>query len=123
MPFYEYQCASCGHHAEIMQKVSDAPLRRCPSCGKNSLRKLISAPVFRLKGSGWYETDFKTDKERQRNLALERDKQPDAAAPKESTAESKPEEKPETKKPEQEKAPPPKSRRSAAAAKRKKRRE
>jgi putative FmdB family regulatory protein len=69
MPFYEYQCSSCGHHAEVLQKITDAPLRKCPACGKNALRKLVSAPVFRLKGSGWYETDFKGDKDSKRNLA------------------------------------------------------
>jgi predicted nucleic acid-binding Zn ribbon protein len=52
-----------------MQKISDAKLKKCPSCGKNALKKLISAPVFRLKGSGWYETDFKGDQEQKRNLA------------------------------------------------------
>ncbi len=69
MPFYEYECANCGHQAEVMQKISDPPLRKCPACGKSSLKKLISAPVFRLKGSGWYETDFKGDKDTKRNLA------------------------------------------------------
>jgi putative FmdB family regulatory protein len=69
MPFYEYQCPHCGHHEEALQKVSDKPLKKCPNCGKNGLRKLMSAPVFRLKGSGWYETDFKSDKDKQRNLA------------------------------------------------------
>ncbi|HSZ09737.1 MAG TPA: FmdB family zinc ribbon protein [Steroidobacteraceae bacterium] len=69
MPFYEYQCKSCGHELEAMQKVSDAPLRKCPHCGKTQLQRLMSAPVFRLKGAGWYETDFKGDKENQRNLA------------------------------------------------------
>lgn len=69
MPFYEYQCSHCGHLFEAMQKISEAPLRKCPECGKNMLKKLLSAPVFRLKGSGWYETDFKSDKERKRNLA------------------------------------------------------
>ena len=69
MPFYEYECRSCKYYLEVMQKSTDAPLTKCPSCGKKALTKLISAPVFRLKGSGWYETDFKTDKERQRNLA------------------------------------------------------
>lgn len=68
MPFYEYQCKSCGHELEAMQKVSDAPLRKCPECGKAQLNRLMSAPVFRLKGGGWYETDFK-DKDAQRNLA------------------------------------------------------
>jgi putative FmdB family regulatory protein len=69
MPFYEYQCPSCHHVAEVMQKISDAPLKKCPACGKAGIRRLISAPVFRLKGSGWYETDFKSDKEGKRNLA------------------------------------------------------
>lgn len=69
MPFYEYECSSCGHHAEVLQKITDAPLRKCPACGRNALRKLVSAPVFRLKGSGWYETDFKGDKDSKRNLA------------------------------------------------------
>jgi putative FmdB family regulatory protein len=69
MPFYEYECSRCGHHAEVLQKITDAPLRKCPACGKNALRKLVSAPVFRLKGSGWYETDFKGDKDSKRNLA------------------------------------------------------
>jgi putative FmdB family regulatory protein len=85
MPFYEYQCTNCGHHEEALQKVSDKPLKKCPNCGKNGLRKLMSAPVFRLKGSGWYETDFKSDKDKQRNLA----------GPEKE--ESKPETKPETK--------------------------
>jgi putative FmdB family regulatory protein len=74
MPFYEYECANCKFYKEVMQKVSEAPLKKCPSCGKNALKKLVSAPVFRLKGAGWYETDFKSDKESKRNLA---DKEPD----------------------------------------------
>src|ERR1700722_1978749 len=78
MPFYEYQCKSCGHELEAMQKVSDAPLKKCPHCGKPQLQRLMSAPVFRLKGGGWYETDFKGDKDNQRNLA----DRPEADAPK-----------------------------------------
>jgi putative FmdB family regulatory protein len=69
MPFYEYQCKKCGHHLEAMQKVNDAPLKKCPECGKSALQRLMSAPVFRLKGAGWYETDFKSDQEGKRNLA------------------------------------------------------
>ena len=68
MPFYEYECQACKYYAEVMQKISDTPLTRCPSCGKRALKKLVSVPVFRLKGSGWYETDFKSDKENRRNL-------------------------------------------------------
>src|SRR6186713_1448582 len=69
MPFYEYQCPHCSYHDEVLQKITDKPLTKCPSCGKKGLKKLMSAPVFRLKGSGWYETDFKSDKDKQRNLA------------------------------------------------------
>jgi putative FmdB family regulatory protein len=69
MPFYEYECAACRYYVEVLQKITDAPLKKCPSCGKLRLKRLISAPVFRLKGSGWYETDFKSDKENKRNLA------------------------------------------------------
>ena len=60
MPFYEYQCASCGHEEEVLQKVSDKPLKKCPECGKPAMKKKVSAAAFRLKGGGWYETDFKS---------------------------------------------------------------
>jgi len=96
MPFYEYQCGACGKAHEAMQKVSDPPLRKCPACGKSQLRKLMSAPIFRLKGSGWYETDFKSDQEKKRNLAVDKDdsakteaaktETPKAATPKADTA-------------------------------------
>ena len=59
MPIYEYRCYACGHELEAMQKMSDAPLVECPTCGKKALKKMLSAAGFRLKGSGWYETDFK----------------------------------------------------------------
>src|SRR3954464_15855095 len=68
MPFYEYECPKCGFHDEVLQSINEKPLTKCPSCGKKGLKKLMSAPVFRLKGSGWYETDFKSDKENKRNL-------------------------------------------------------
>jgi putative FmdB family regulatory protein len=80
MPFYEYQCRSCGHDLEAMQKISDPPLKKCPQCGKSQLQRLMSAPVFRLKGGGWYETDFKGDQDNKRNLA----DRPDADAPKDA---------------------------------------
>ncbi len=67
MPFYEYRCKACGHELEALQKMSDAPLTECPECGKPELVKLVSAAGFRLKGSGWYETDFKSGKKK--NLA------------------------------------------------------
>src|SRR5687767_9616960 len=69
MPFYEYECSNCKFYVETLQKISDEPLKQCPSCKKQALKKLISAPVFRLKGSGWYETDFKSEGEDKRNLA------------------------------------------------------
>ena len=68
MPIYEYRCESCGHELDALQKVSEDPLRDCPECESSALRRLISAPSFRLKGDGWYETDFKSDKETKRNL-------------------------------------------------------
>jgi putative FmdB family regulatory protein len=69
MPFYEYECTACKFYVEALQKISDEPLKKCPSCKKPSLKKLVSAPVFRLKGGGWYETDFKSEKEEKRNIA------------------------------------------------------
>ncbi len=60
MPIYEYRCSSCQAELEKLQKISEPPLVECPECGKDTLVKLISASSFRLKGSGWYETDFKT---------------------------------------------------------------
>ena len=92
MPFYEYQCPKCGHHEEVLQSINEKPLTKCPSCGKSGFKKLISAPVFRLKGSGWYETDFKSDKENKRNLAGT-----DKDEPKESKSEAKAESTPEKK--------------------------
>lgn len=67
MPIYEYACKSCGHTFDALQKMTEDPLTDCPDCGEPELKKLLSAPNFRLKGSGWYETDFKKDN--QRNLA------------------------------------------------------
>ncbi|MGH8177754.1 MAG: FmdB family zinc ribbon protein [Steroidobacter sp.] len=79
MPFYEYECTACKFYVEALQKISDEPLKKCPSCKKQTMKKLVSAPVFRLKGGGWYETDFKSDKEEKRNLA-EREEAPEAKA-------------------------------------------
>ena len=60
MPIYEYRCDACGHEMEVMQKMADEPLTECPECHKPALKKLVSAAGFRLSGSGWYETDFKS---------------------------------------------------------------
>ncbi len=64
MPIYEYRCNSCGHELEAFQKLSEAPLLTCPQCNKDSLTKKVSAAGFRLKGGGWYETDFKSGKKK-----------------------------------------------------------
>lgn len=61
MPIYEYMCQSCQHSMEALQKMSDAPLVDCPECGKPSLKKQVTAAAFKLKGGGWYETDFKNN--------------------------------------------------------------
>lgn len=120
MPFYEYECSKCGYHDEVLQKISDKPLKKCPSCGKDGLKKLISAPVFRLKGSGWYETDFKSDQEQKRNLAgadkeeAAKDSKADSKADK---ADAKTETKPETKAEKSESAKPSPVKTSAKPAK------
>ena len=90
MPIYEYACRRCDHQFDALQKMSDAALTECPGCGEASLRKLLSAPKFRLKGQGWYETDFKTGDKR--NIAGDSDKSTD------SNGDSKPADKKETKK-------------------------
>ena len=64
MPIYEYQCEACDHKMEKLQKLSDEPLKVCPICDEPTLNKLVSAAAFRLKGDGWYETDFKTGKKK-----------------------------------------------------------
>ena len=72
MPIYEYLCQACGKELEALRKISEEPLRDCPACGAASLQKKVSAAAFRLKGSGWYETDFKTGNKK--NLAGGADK-------------------------------------------------
>lgn len=69
MPIYEFECASCGHRFDRLQKLSDDDPTICPSCGAPQLKRRVSAPSFRLAGSGWYETDFKSDSDKKRNLA------------------------------------------------------
>ncbi|HEX7370206.1 MAG TPA: zinc ribbon domain-containing protein [Rhodanobacteraceae bacterium] len=83
MPIYVFRCENCGEKFERLQKLSDADPDVCPHCGaKHSVRRQVTAPAFRLAGSGWYETDFKSDKEKKHNLAG------DAAKP--AAADSKP---------------------------------
>ncbi|MGY3040204.1 putative FmdB family regulatory protein [Rhodanobacter sp. TND4EL1] len=68
MPIYEFECTSCGHHYDRLQKLSDADPSNCPVCGAPHLRRVVTAPSFRLAGSGWYETDFKKEGDKKRNL-------------------------------------------------------
>ncbi|PCJ88676.1 MAG: transcriptional regulator [Thiotrichaceae bacterium] len=86
MPFYEYQCSQCGHEEEVLQKISDKPLKKCAACGKSTMKKKVSAAAFRLKGGGWYETDFKSGNKK--NVAGE------AKADKKANEPKKPEKKP-----------------------------
>lgn len=71
MPIYEYMCEHCQHAMEVMQQINDSPLKQCPECKEKALRKIISAVSFRLKGTGWYETDFKNKTEPQKKLQSE----------------------------------------------------
>jgi putative FmdB family regulatory protein len=69
MPIYAFACAACGHHFDKLQKLSDPDPAACPECGAPAVERQVTAPSFRLSGSGWYETDFKKDGDRKRNLA------------------------------------------------------
>lgn len=64
MPIYEYRCKHCGHELDVLQKLSEPPVLCCPACNQDALQRMVSAPRFRLKGAGWYETDFKKDNRR-----------------------------------------------------------
>lgn len=68
MPIYAFQCAECGHSFDRLQKMSDPDPETCPSCGAHQVKRQLTAPSFRLSGSGWYETDFKKDGDKKRNL-------------------------------------------------------
>lgn len=87
MPIYEYQCQGCEHEFETIQKMSEAPLIQCPSCGKDLLRKKISAVAFRLKGGGWYETDFKSGDKK--NVASSSDSSGESASSESAKKENK----------------------------------
>lgn len=81
MPIYAFACQACGHSFDRLQKLSDADPSTCPQCGKPELRRQLTAPSFRLAGSGWYETDFKKDGDKKRNLAGDAGGGAPAAAP------------------------------------------
>jgi putative FmdB family regulatory protein len=88
MPIYEYQCQACRHEFETIQKFSDAPLTRCPECGKHKLKKKISAVAFRLKGGGWYETDFKSGDKKNVASSSDAGDSSDSSSKSESTSSS-----------------------------------
>ncbi len=69
MPIYAFECAQCGHAFDRLQKMSDPDPEICPACGAPAVKRQVTAPSFRLAGSGWYETDFKKDGDKKRNLA------------------------------------------------------
>lgn len=95
MPIYGYICKSCEHRFDVLQKMSDEPLVHCPDCGEPSLQKELSAPKFRLKGSGWYETDFKTGNKR--NLHGDEARSGKADGKPEGKPDAKPDTKPDAK--------------------------
>jgi putative FmdB family regulatory protein len=73
MPIYAFACEACGHHFDRLQKLSDPDPENCPQCGQAQVHRQLTAPSFRLAGSGWYETDFKTDRDKKHNLAGDND--------------------------------------------------
>lgn len=85
MPIYEFECLSCGHRFDRLQKLSDPDPSDCPSCGAPQVKRAVTAAAFRLKGGGWYETDFKSDKDTKRNLVESSDGGGSAASKPEST--------------------------------------
>ena len=102
MPIYEYRCEACGHQGEHLQKVSDAPLSKCPECGKAKYRKQLSAAGFQLKGTGWYATDFRggsggASAKSGEKKGDKKDEKKSDAKPESKSSESKPESKPESK--------------------------
>ena len=94
MPIYAFECAACGHNFDRLQKMSDPDPTTCPSCSAEQVSRQLTAPQFRLAGGGWYETDFKKDGDKKRNLVEGATKSADA-----KPAESKPESKPAASKP------------------------
>jgi putative FmdB family regulatory protein len=90
MPIYEYACTECNHELEVLQKMNDALLKQCPACGKNTLKKLISAAAFHLKGTGWYETDFKGSKKPEKSDRSEKTSDKTSDKTSEKTSEKTP---------------------------------
>src|SRR6187399_30361 len=89
MPIYAFACSACGHHFDRLQKLSDPDPATCPDCGADSVKRRLTAPSFRLSGSGWYETDFKKDGDRKRNLSEKGGEAKADAKPESKSAEAK----------------------------------
>lgn len=85
MPIYEYQCTKCGHHLEIIQKMSDEPLTKCPECHQPTLTKQISAAGFQLKGGGWYLTDYSSKGKEKKSETSQSEKKDKSSTDKSST--------------------------------------
>lgn len=94
MPIYAFECTQCGHQFERLQRLADADPTQCPECHAEQIRRRLTAPSFRLAGSGWYETDFKKDSDKQRNLVDKKDSGAEAPS---AAASQKPESKPDLK--------------------------
>jgi len=99
MPIYGYECTSCGHDFDRLQKLSDPDPTDCPACSAQAVKRQVTAPAFRLAGSGWYETDYKKDGDKKRNLVEGATKSADAKPAESKSAESKTESKPAASKP------------------------
>ena len=113
MPIYEFQCNACGHRFDELMRMSDPEPTHCPSCNAEKVQRRVTAPSFRLAGSGWYETDFKGDKEKKRNLAGADKEEPKS----ESKTETKADAKPDSPKVEKAEAPKPVEKASKSASK------
>ena len=94
MPIYAFECDACGHDFERLQRLADADPTECPVCGASQVRRQLTAPSFRLAGAGWYETDFKKDGDKKRNLADKGDPAPAPPAPTPAKPDAKPDSKP-----------------------------
>jgi putative FmdB family regulatory protein len=97
MPIYEYRCAACGHQDEHLQKVSDAPLTKCPACGKAKYQKQLSAAGFQLKGTGWYATDFKGSAKKSADKKTEAKTETKTDSKSDTKSDAKPDKKTESK--------------------------
>src|SRR5690242_18668465 len=106
MPIYEFECTECGDHFERLQKLSDPDPTVCPKCGAQRVKRRLTAPAFRLAGSGWYETDFKKDGDRKRNLAAKDDAPTTDVSKSDAKADAKPDSGETKKKPDEAKSKP-----------------